>query len=105
MEVKRVRPALAGSYEALCHDAGDAQWLLPLRRTDAPDVARNLASPLLERAIGVIYRPRTERESHYFEAVLPAQFDDYVWFDTTTAVTPLVTRELHGLPDTYPFGV
>jgi erythromycin esterase-like protein len=105
MEVKRVRPALAGSYEALCHDAGDAQWLLPLRRTDAPDVARNLASPLLERAIGVIYRPRTERESHYFEAVLPAQFDEYVWFDTTTAVTPLVTRELHGLPDTYPFGV
>jgi protein-L-isoaspartate(D-aspartate) O-methyltransferase len=105
MEVKRVRPALAGSYEALCHDAGEAQWLLPLRVADAAGVASSLATPLLERAIGVIYRPRTERESHYFQAVLPVQFDEYIWFDETAAVTPLATRELHGLPDTYPFGV
>jgi protein-L-isoaspartate(D-aspartate) O-methyltransferase len=60
---------------------------------------------LLERAIGVVYRPRTERESHYFQATLPGQFDEYAWFDDTSAVTPLPTRELHGMPDTYPFGV
>ena len=64
-----------------------------------------LAEPMLERAIGVIYRPETELASHYFEAVLPLQFDDYVWVDETTAVTPLTTAELLGVPDTYPFGV
>src|SRR6185437_9585194 len=79
MEVMRVRPALDGSYEALCHAAGGAQWLLPLRAADAPAVAAALSKPLLERAIGVVYRPSTERESHYFEAVLPRQFDEYVW--------------------------
>jgi protein-L-isoaspartate(D-aspartate) O-methyltransferase len=105
MEVKRVRPALDGSYESLFHEAGEAQWLLPLRAPLRDDVVPALSAPLLERAIGVIYRPRTERESHYFEAVLPRQFDEYIWFDTTSAVAPLTTRELHGLPDTYPFGV
>ena len=59
----------------------------------------------LERAIGVIYRPDTERESHYFHATLPQQCDEYIWFDETHAVTPLQTRELKGLPDTYPFGI
>jgi erythromycin esterase-like protein len=59
----------------------------------------------LERAIGVIYRPESELQSHYFEAVLPRQFDEYVWFDETSAVTPLQTKELEGLPDTYPFGL
>ena len=105
MEVKRVRPALAGSYEALCHDAGGAQWLLPLRHAIAPDVVRDLAAPLLERAIGVIYRPETELQSHYFQAVLPRQFDEYVWFDETRAVSPIMAHELHGMPETYPFGV
>ena len=105
MEVKRVRPALEESYEALCHEAGEAHWLLPLRAPRDPGVVPALSMPRLERAIGVIYSPHTERESHYFEAVLPKQFDEYIWFDTTSPVTPLTTRELHGLPDTYPFGV
>ena len=105
MEVKRVRPALEASYEALCHEAGEAQWLLPLRAPLRKDVVAALSVPRLERAIGVIYSPRTELESHYFHAVLPKQFDEYVWFDTTSVITPLTTRELHGLPDTYPFGV
>jgi protein-L-isoaspartate(D-aspartate) O-methyltransferase len=105
MEVKRVRPALAGSYEALCHDAGRAQWFLPLREPIIPDVVRGLSAPLLERAIGVIYRPETELQSHYFQAILPRQFDEYIWFDETHAVSPIETQELHGLPDTYPFGV
>ena len=61
--------------------------------------------PRLERAIGVIYRPETEMASHYSSASLPHQFDEYIWFDETTAVSPLKTEELIGLPDTYPFGL
>ena len=53
----------------------------------------------------MIYRPETELASHYFQANLPQQFDEYVWFDDTHAVTPLDTAEIKGLPDTYPFGV
>ena len=64
-----------------------------------------MANERLERAIGVIYRPETERASHYFETNLPQQFDEYIWFDDTSAVTPLDTAEIKGLPDTYPFGV
>ena len=55
------------------------------------------------RAIGVIYRPETELASHYFQANLPQQFDEYVWLDETRAVTQLETAEIKGLPDTYPF--
>lgn len=105
LEVKRVRPALYGSYEALCHEAGASQWLLPLRDPLTPDVVGGLSRPLLERAIGVIYRPETELQSHYFQAILPRQFDEYMWFDETSAVSTLATKDLHGLPDTYPFGV
>jgi protein-L-isoaspartate(D-aspartate) O-methyltransferase len=105
MEVKRVRPGLERSYEALCHASGVPRWLLPLRVQATDDVVHDLATPLLERAIGVIYRPETELQSHYFQAVLPRQFDEYVWFDETSAVTPLESHVLAGLPDTYPFGV
>ncbi|MGB8326485.1 MAG: erythromycin esterase family protein, partial [Steroidobacteraceae bacterium] len=64
-----------------------------------------LTAPRLERAIGVIYRPETELQSHYFRAELPRQFDEYIWFDHTRAVAPLETQELEGMPDTYPFGL
>ena len=53
----------------------------------------------------MIYRPETELQSHYFQAVLPEQFDEYIWFDQSRAVTPLVSDELQGMPDTYPFGI
>jgi protein-L-isoaspartate(D-aspartate) O-methyltransferase len=53
----------------------------------------------------VIYRPKTELASHYFQAVLPEQFDEYVWFDETSAIAPSETRALEDLPDTYPFGL
>lgn len=105
MEVKNVRPALAGSYERLCHATGHARFMLGLRgRADlcGPD---GLGRERLERAIGVIYRPETELASHYFRANLPQQFDEYIWFDDTRAVSPLDTAEIKGLPDTYPFGV
>jgi protein-L-isoaspartate(D-aspartate) O-methyltransferase len=104
MQVKTVRPALPRSYERLCHETAEPCFLLPLR--DAPRaLSAGLLQPRLERAIGVIYRPETELQSHYFEAVLPRQFDEYIWFDETTAVTPLRSEELKGLPDTYPFGL
>ena len=105
MEVKAVRPSLRQSYEWLCHETDQPQFMLPLRGRSAENVRNRLAKPRLERAIGVIYRPETELASHYFQAVLPAQFDEYIWFDQTRAVTPFRTLELVGLPDTYPFGL
>ena len=105
MEIKTVRPALSQSYERLCHDAGGARFLLPLRKPKAAGLISALSRPRLERAIGVIYRPETELQSHYFQAALPHQFDEYIWFDKTEAVTPFKTGELEGLPDTYPFGL
>lgn len=88
----------------LCHETGEPRFLLPLRDASRA-LSAGLLQPRLERAIGVIYRPETELQSHYFEAVLPRQFDEYIWFDETNAVTPLRSEELKGLPDTYPFGL
>lgn len=105
MEIKKVRPALANSYERLCHATGLARFMVGLRGRDDLCGPKGLGKERLERAIGVIYRPETELESHYFHADLPRQFDEYVWFDETHAVTPLDTAEIKGLPDTYPFGV
>jgi protein-L-isoaspartate(D-aspartate) O-methyltransferase len=79
--------------------------MLGLRTPEAEPLRQGLLKPRLERAIGVIYRPETELASHYFHAVLPRQFDEYVWIDTTQAVQPFDTAELEGLPDTYPFGI
>ena len=107
-EVKRVVPSRRDSYERVCHDAGGegatGRFLLDLGRADA--ALRRLAEPLLERFIGVIYRPETERWSHYSEAVLPEQFDAWVWFDETAALEPLDAHQPHaGVPETYPFGL
>jgi protein-L-isoaspartate(D-aspartate) O-methyltransferase len=104
MLIKNVRPAIDNSYERLCHESGEPHFLLPLQNGAAASL-RGLSKPRLERAIGVIYRPETERDSHYFQAVLPEQFDEYIWFDRTSAVTRLATEKLQGLPDTYPFGL
>lgn len=105
MEIKTVRPAMEKSYERLCHETGISRFLLDLRAALPGALREELSEPRLERAIGVIYRPETELASHYFQAILPAQFDEYIWFDNTSAVSPLETRELEGLPDTYPFGL
>ena len=104
LEFKRVLPARPDSWERLFHDTGAVRSLTDWRIRN-PDLQTLLTGPLLERAIGVIYRPETERASHYFEAVLAEQFDAYVWFDETRAVTPLPAGRPHGVPDTYPFGV
>jgi protein-L-isoaspartate(D-aspartate) O-methyltransferase len=104
MEVKQVRPSLDDSYEHLFHETGLAGGLLGLRAAEPP-VRTVLMRARLERAIGVVYRPETERASHYFQAVLPRQFDEYVWIEATRAVEPIESTELKGMPETYPFGV
>lgn len=105
MQVMSVRPSHEDSYERLCHEAQVPAFLLHLREPREPDVRQELLAPHLERAIGVIYRPQTEMLSHYFQAALHAQFDEYIWFDRTSAVRPLQTHETAGLPETYPFGL
>jgi erythromycin esterase-like protein/predicted phosphoribosyltransferase len=105
-ERKRVRPALAGSYEALFHTAGRDRFLLVI--DDSETLAQQLRVARLERAIGVIYRPETERQSHYFPARLAEQFDAVLHFDETRAVKPLETTaewEAGELPETFPFAV
>jgi len=104
-ERKRVRPALPGSYEAVFHELSEPGFFLPLR---ADDVITALAGPRLERAIGVIYLPHTERASHYFHARLPEQFDGVIHIDETRAVVPLERTagwETGELPETYPWAV
>jgi protein-L-isoaspartate(D-aspartate) O-methyltransferase len=103
-EVKPVNPSRRDSYERLCHDSGVERFLLDL--SDNPALASRLSEPLLERFIGVIYRPETERWSHYSDAVLARQFDAYCWFDETRALEPMARSEPHeGIAETYPFGV
>jgi len=105
MEVKEIVSSRAGSYEKLFHDIGLPGFLLGMRHLAPSALRKKLSKPRLERAIGVLYRPETELASHYFRAVLPRQFDEYIWIDTTQAVQPFDTAELEGLPDTYPFGL
>ena len=104
VERKDVRPALAASYEHIFHETGTDRFLLPLS-----GVSREaLLDPRLERAIGVIYRPQTERASHWFHARLPDRFDAVIHFDRTTAVEPLertAAWDEGEPPETYPTGL
>ena len=103
-EVKRINPSRRDSYERLCHDSGVERFLLDLKGN--AQLRDRLSDPRLERFIGVIYRPETERWSHYSEAVLPRQFDAWCWFDETRALEPLEPHEPHDGPaETFPFGV
>lgn len=105
MEIKAVRPSRPGSYEDLCHQAGRERFLLDLRAGQNDELRRALAEPRLERYIGVIYRPETERWSHYAYATLPEQYDAYTWFEETRAVVPLPAQVMAGEDETYPFGL
>jgi protein-L-isoaspartate(D-aspartate) O-methyltransferase len=104
MEIKTVRAAVPESYERCCHDAGVPAFFLNPRHPQL-EKSQSLRKSRLERAIGVIYRPETELASHYFQAILPDQFDEYLWLDATKAITPFATKELEEMPDTYPFGL
>jgi erythromycin esterase-like protein len=102
-ERKYIRPALPGSYEALFHETGVPNFLLRLSKRE--EATAGLLEPRLERAIGVIYLPQSERASHYFHAQLPDQFDVVLHYDETRAVEPLERTaewETDEVPETYP---
>jgi erythromycin esterase-like protein len=105
MEIKRVRPARNDSYEGRSRDAGIEAFFLETGPGQKDSVREALAEPLLERAIGVIYRPETELLSHYFQAELSKQFDAWIWFSETDAVAARPVAHPHGPDETYPFGL
>ena len=110
MKIKKVQPSLPESYERICHESEVPKFLLDLREGKRDErLAGELMEPRLERFIGVIYRPETERWSHYSQAILPKQFDGYVWFDESEAVSPLPAElrpsEAPSVEETYPFGL
>jgi len=107
---KAVRPALPGSCEEMLHAAalraGRASFAIDLRDQAVQDALKPPVSPRLERAIGVIYRPQTERQSHYFPADLARQFDVAVWHDVTQALVPIDASEPQTPePEAFPTGL
>jgi erythromycin esterase-like protein len=105
-ETKRVRPALPESHEALFHECGIPRFLLTFAGDER--LSAEFRTERLERAIGVIYRPETERASHYFQARMADQFDAVLHFDETMAIEPLPhveEEQTDEVPETYPAGV
>lgn len=107
MRIKKVRPSIAGSCERLMYDTYLTQFMLPLRHAADESLRQALAEVRLQRAIGVIYRPHSELHSHYFQAALSQQFDEVVWFQYSSAVSPLDAQAGSGAgaADTFPFGL
>jgi erythromycin esterase-like protein len=106
MKVKAVNPSMPESYERVSHDSRLPRFLLDLRPEEiGREIKEALMEPRLQRFIGVIYRPETERWSHYSTCILPRQYDGWVWFDETRAVTPLPGEQRPGDDETYPFGL
>jgi erythromycin esterase-like protein len=105
MRVKTVLPARSDSWERLFLQAAPPASLCDWHGENREDLREALATTRLQRAIGVIYRPQSERLSHYFDAVLAEQYDAWLWFEQTHAVQPLGERLPQGPADTYPFGV
>jgi erythromycin esterase-like protein len=103
-EHKRVRPGMKNSYELLFHETGEPNFWLNLRH---PKLQSELMQERLQRAIGVIYLPRTERRSHYFHARLAQQFDAMLHFDVTRGVRPLEIESewVEEVSETYPTGL
>jgi len=102
-KIKDVLPSRPDSWERVFRDAGHERAFTDWR-VDS-DLASDLSARRLERAIGVIYRPETERWSHYFDAHLSKQFDALVWFEQTSPVNALAGASPEGAPDVYPFGL
>ncbi|HVK61945.1 MAG TPA: erythromycin esterase family protein [Bdellovibrionales bacterium] len=104
MEVKTLLKARTDSFESLFHKAGVPNFFLPLRNADR-DLKDGLRIRRLERAVGVLYLPDTERSSHYFTAALSDQFDEVCWLDETRAVHALSHVAEYEAPDTFPTGL
>jgi erythromycin esterase-like protein len=105
MEIKVIRPARHDSWEHAFRHSGFARSLTEWRSPSRRALAQSLRRSMLQRAIGVVYRPESELLSHYFEAVLADQFHAYVWFEDTRPVTPLGDQRPTCVPETWPFGL
>ena len=109
MQIKTVRPCRPDSWEHCFLLAGQPATLTDWRDPQRQDLREALSATRLERAIGVIYRPETERASHYFEAVLAEQFDAFIWLEDTHALRALEPRRTPAAAshedDTFPFGL
>lgn len=106
MRIMNVRPSVKDSVENLMHQAQHTNFILPLHKKGQEQLTKEMEESRLERAIGVIYRPETEIQSHYFQASLSKQFDEYIWFDETSAINPLPQKqEDEKVMETYPFGL
>lgn len=105
MEIKTIREPRPDSFEHLCQQLDMERFLFDLRADRNPDLHNVLKRDRLERYIGVIYRPESERASHYGAASLAAQYDGFVWFDTTSAISPLPALTNENEDETYPFGL
>jgi erythromycin esterase-like protein len=109
MQVMSIKPSRKDSWERIMHDAGIPSFLLDLRAGyQRDDIRKAFEEEKLERFIGVIYRPDTEKWSHYVKSSLARQFDAYVWFDRTTAVEAFEVHqpdEAIERGETYPFGL
>ena len=107
MQVMPINDSIENSYEHLFQKTNVPNFTLPLRAEHSEKKLRKfLNTPRLQRAIGVVYKPKTELMSHYFKAVLPSQYDEYIWFNKTKAITPLATKtETTKLLDVHPFGL
>ncbi|WP_281846738.1 erythromycin esterase family protein [Olleya namhaensis] len=101
-----IKDAVDNSYENLCNKTNVSNFTLPLREEHTEKKLRDFLSvPRLQRAIGVVYKPETELRSHYYKSILPYQFDEYIWFNKTKAITPLETKTaITKLIDIHPFG-
>ena len=103
-QVKTVLPSRPDSFERLCHDSGIDRFLLDFR--DGGSLASQLSQSLLQRFIGVIYRPESERLSHYMQANAGRQYDGWIWFDQTQALVTVGDQgRQDDLPDTWPSGL
>lgn len=109
MQIMNINPSLPNSVENLCHETGIKSFWLDMREGQCDENLKEvLAQKCLERFIGVIYRPDTERQSHYSHVVLAKQFDGYLWFDETAAVRALEMHQPKSpleFDETYPFGM
>jgi erythromycin esterase-like protein len=107
-ERKTVRPSLPASLEELFHESGLQEFLVRMDRDHPSEAAEALDCVRLHRAIGVIYRPETERHSHYFHVRAAEQYDAMIHLDVTTALKPLEPTSLWiqgQTPETYPSGL
>lgn len=106
MHVKKISPSVSDSIEKIMHQTPIQDFILPIHKDGHKSLTGELEESRLQRAIGVIYRPETELQSHYFQASLSNQYDEFIWFDETEAVEPLqITSKEKGVPETFPFGV